>query len=252
MSEYVDLAKKALKHPDDFGWFGFDEMFVTWGFAGINKDARDVISDVSNWHCAIAEMKRLFPDTYDECFYEVGLRHWLVGHCDQLCVKVLRAEIPHHMITDADITDEFKAIIDISTYLAYEYPILDEEDYSERQWAAGAENIEWCIDNNLFDWCNYVEKSVDMGYAIQSWLSDNGYDCCDYDDQGVPMYGQEEILEAVYDLGFDMRMPVDDLEIYPVDDATSFWFSYERSNPSFAARRNNRRWEEAGQLKLEV
>jgi hypothetical protein len=66
------------------------------------------------------------------------------------------------------------------------------------------------------------------------------------------MYDQEEILEAVYDLGFDVRMPESDLEIYPCDDATSFWLSYERSNPTIAAKRKNRRWEEAGQLKLSI
>jgi hypothetical protein len=66
------------------------------------------------------------------------------------------------------------------------------------------------------------------------------------------MYNQEEILEAVYDLGLDIRMFDSDLDIYPCDDATSFWLSYERSNPSIAANRKNRRWEEAGQLKLEV
>jgi hypothetical protein len=252
MSEYVDLAKQSLKHPSDFGWFGFEEMFVTWGFAGINKDARDVISDVSNWYCTIAEMKRLFPDTYDECFSEVGLRHWLVGHADQLCVKVLKSEVPHALITDEDITDEFKAVVDIATYLANEYPILDESDYCDRQWQAGAENIEWCIDNNVFDWCQYVDNYVGIGGEVQAWLSANDYDCHDYDDQGVPMYNQEEILEAVYDLGLDIRMSDSDLDIYPCDDATSFWLSYERSNPSIAANRKNRRWEEAGQLKLEV
>jgi hypothetical protein len=252
MSEYVDLAKKALTHPSDFGWFGFEEMFVTWGFCGIYKDAQDNIADISNWECAIAEMKRLFPDTYDESFCEVGLKHWAVGHCDRLTVKVLRSEVPHHMITDEDITDEFKAIIDISTYLANEYPILDEEDYSERQHEACAKNIEWCIDNNIFAWSEYVNKSVDMGYAILSWLYDNGYDCCDYDYHGVPVFPDEEILEAVYHLGYDIRMDIDDLGDNVVDDATSFWMDYERDNPIIAANRYNRRWEEAGQMKLSM
>lgn len=242
MSEYVDYAKQALKHPSDFGWFGFEEMFVTWGFAGINKDATDNLADISNWHCAIAEMKRLFPDTYDECFSEVGLKHWLVGHADQLCVKVLKSEIPHHLITDEDITDEFKAVCDIATYLAYEYPILDDADYSDRQWAVTNADIE---DMANHSWVPFGQKCVmqdDFGDMVQSWLCLNDCDVAGYHDDGVPFYDEKDIQEAIYDLWLDNRED---------EEANAFWSEWEEANISFKSRRINRRNEENGQLVME-
>jgi hypothetical protein len=242
MSEYVDYAKQSLKHPSDFGWFGFEEMFVTWGFAGINKDATDNLADISNWHCAIEEMKRLFPDTYDECFSEVGLKHWLVGHCDRLCVKVLKSEIPHHLITDEDITDEFKAIADIATYLAYEYPILDDEDYSKRQWVAANANIE---DMANCSWIPFGQKCVmqdGFGDMVQSWLCYNDRYIGEYSDDGTPCYDEKDIQEAIYDLWLDDRED---------EEANAFWSEWEEANISFKSRRINRRNEENGQLVME-
>jgi hypothetical protein len=243
MSEYVDLAKQSLKHPSDFGWFGFEEMFVTWGFAGINKDARDNIADISNWHCTIEEMKRLFPDTYDECFYEVGLKHWLVGHADQLCVKVLKSEIPHSLITDEDITDEFKAVVDIATYLAYEYPILDDSDYSERQWAATNADIE---DMANCSWVPFGQKCIvedGFGETIQSWLLNN--DCYEagHHDDGTPYFDEKDMIEAIYDCWLDNRED---------EDSNIFWSEWEEANISAKSRRINRRNEENGQLTLEL
>jgi hypothetical protein len=187
-------------------------------------------------------MKRLFPDTYDECFSEVGLKHWLVGHCDRLCVKVLKSEIPHHLITDEDITDEFKAIADIATYLAYEYPILDDEDYSQRQWAATNADIEDMANRS---WVPFGQKCVmqdDFGGMVQYWLCQNDRDAAGYYDDGIPFYDDKDIQEAIYDLWLDDRED---------EEADAFWSEWEEANISFKSRRINRRNEENGQLVME-
>jgi hypothetical protein len=243
MTDYVKYAKLALKRPSDFGWFGFDEMFDTWGFAGINKHRDSPLVDLSNWDCAIADIKREFGDeVYDENFHEVGLGHWLVGHADQLCVKILNESIAHDSIVDEDITDYFKYVADIALYLSEEYPILDESDLSERQWIATNADIE---DMANCSWVPFGQKCIvddEFSDTVQYWLINNDCDIVGYHDDGTPYYDEKDITEAIYDLWLDNRED---------EEANAFWSEWEEANISFKSRRINRRNEENGQLTLE-
>ena len=243
MSSYVKLAKQALTKPSDFGWFGFEEMFDTWGFTGIGKHRDSPIIDLSNWDCAIADIKREFgEEVYDENFYEVGLGHWLVGHSDQLCVKILKESITHNSITDDDITDYFKFAVDIATYLSEEYPVLDEQDFSERQWIAANADIE---DQANCSWISFGQKCIvgdGFGDEVQTWLVYNDCWVTHYHDDGTPCYDEKDITEAIYDLGLDNRED---------EESHIFWSEWEMENISAKSRRTNRRNEENGQLTLE-
>lgn len=243
MTDYVKYAKQALTKPSDFGWFGFDEMFDTWGFAGINKHRDSPLVDLSNWDCAISDIKREFGDEiYDENFHEVGLGHWLVGHADQLCVKILNESIAHDSITDEDITDYFKYVVDIALYLSEEYPILDESDLSEREWIATSADIE---DMANCSWIPFGQKCVmqdGFGDMVQSWLCNNDCWVVNHHDDGTPCYDEKDIQEAIYDLWLDNRED---------EEADAFWSEWEEANISFKSRRINRRNEENGQLTLE-
>ena len=132
MSEYVKYAKEALSRPDSFIWFGDDDMFHTWGWAGINYTGHENLADISNWYSTIAELKREFgEDAYVENFDETRISHFACGYVYQLRVRILNEDIPHYEITDEDITPYFKFVCDIATYLKYEYPVLDDSDYSD-------------------------------------------------------------------------------------------------------------------------
>jgi hypothetical protein len=243
MTDYVKYAKQALTKPSDFGWFGFEEMFDTWGFAGINKHRDSPLVDLSNWDAAIADIKHEFgEDIYAENFSEVGLSHWLVGHADQLCVKILNKSIAHDSITDEDITDYFKYVADIALYLSEEYPVLDEQDLSDRQWIAANESIE---DMANCSWIPFGQKCVmqdGFGDMVQSWLCYNDCWIVEYLDDGTPCYDEKDIQQAIYDLWLDDRED---------EEANAFWSEWEEINPSAKARRINRRNEENGQLTLE-
>lgn len=113
--------------------------------------------------------------------------HWAVGHVDGFSIRVFRGE--------GTITDAFREFCSIKERLE-DYPILDEQDYSEREYEATLENYRgemWRLRDDLPDgW----ESDV------YSWFSDHGQDRYieNRDDQGgwAP---REKLIEALQDLG---------------------------------------------------
>ena len=94
---------------------------------------------------------------------------------------------------NGEITDAFKAYHELSEQLA-DYPILDEEDYSERELEATLENI------NDAAWRVKHEYDLPEGWEseVYSWLSDNRPGSVENrDDQGG--YPEEDDLRAAFD-----------------------------------------------------
>jgi hypothetical protein len=114
--------------------------------------------------------------------------HWAVGHIDGFSMRVYR---------NGEITVAFKTYHELSEQLA-DYPILDEENYSEREVEATLENIT--------DAAWRVKHEYDLpegwGSDVYSWLSDNRPASLENrDDQGG--YPQEDDLNAAFDaLGY--------------------------------------------------
>ena len=242
MNDYVSLAKQALKKPDDFGWFGFDEMFVTWGFSGISVSNASDILEASNYHSIIAHLKNAFVEEYDDNFREVGFSHWVVGHVDQVCLKILKTEVDHDLIVLDDITDFFIEAVDIVISLLEFDPIFNENDYDNRQWAAANSWIEEMANSNWMPFGHKCIVSDGFGSDIQEWIINNLDSYSEYSDDGTPIYDEDSMLEAIYQLGFDDRDNV-------VSDA--YWVKWEKDNLSSVAQRINRRNEESGQLVME-
>jgi hypothetical protein len=123
--------------------------------------------------------------------------HWAVGHIDGFSIRVFR--------DDGNITDAFKEFCRIKEKLD-EYPILDEQDYSEREYEATLEN--YCHEM-------WREEALPQGWEaeVYSWFCDNGKDSCieNADDQGgyAP---RDAIIEALQDLGLIPTVTVDNRE----------------------------------------
>src|SRR6516162_9356210 len=79
----------------------------------------------------IANALEPFTDTDDPDVVMESHSHWAVGHVDGFSIRVYR---------DGEITDAFKAYHELCERLA-DYPILNEEDYSRREYEATLENI---------------------------------------------------------------------------------------------------------------
>jgi len=142
--------------------------------------------DQSN-HDEIAKRLAPFIDAEDPDVVAESHNHWAVGYLDGFSI---RAFDKHGKITDA-----FADFCRIKAKLE-DYPILNEEDYSQREYAATLENYAsemWAMKNDLPE-----------GWEgeVYSWFGDNGKDRFteNRDDQGgyAP---KEEIIEALQDLG---------------------------------------------------
>lgn len=114
--------------------------------------------------------------------------HWACGWVEGYSIRVFRRR---------RITKAFRTYHDLAQRLA-EYPVLDEQDHSDREYQATLENIAdaaWKLKNEY-------ELPPDWEAAVYSWLSDNddaAIENCD--DRGG--YPTEDQLRAAFEgLGY--------------------------------------------------
>ncbi len=115
--------------------------------------------------------------------------HWAVGHVDGFSVRVYR---------DGEVTDAFKTYHDLAGRLA-DYPFLDEEDYSRREYEATLENIAdaaWRLRHEY-------DLPDDWEGDVYSWFWDHRQSAVENrDDQGG--YPEESDLRDAFEaLGYE-------------------------------------------------
>jgi hypothetical protein len=137
---------------------------------------------------AISKATEPFTEGDDPDVVMESHSHWAVGFVNGFSIRVFR---------NGEITEAFKAYHEMSEQLA-EYPILDEEDYSERELEATLENI------NDAAWRVKDDFVLPEGWEsdVYSWLSDNRQSAIENkDDQGG--YPEQDDLRAAFDaLGY--------------------------------------------------
>jgi hypothetical protein len=133
---------------------------------------------------AITKAMEPFTDGDDSNVVMESHSHWAVGFVNGFSIRVFR---------NGAITDAFKAYHELSEQLA-EYPILDEEDYSERELEATLENI------NDAAWRLKGEYELPDAWEsdVYSWLSDNRSGSVENRDD-VGGYPEEDDLRAAFD-----------------------------------------------------
>jgi len=187
----VEKAEECLTRPDDFGWFGGDEMFVTWSFAGINwtKNSDDVLNE-SNFHVISKDLMERFPDDFDI----VGTNHWAVGSLDQLRVRVLKHE---GEVDYQNLTEAFKALMEWHEWLM-DYPIADESDFYDREYIGEVKDLAYRLQYDeplkyvIHVAGDYEELAGDLIYQI------NQYDHCSYAEPA----SDDQLLEAAFELNY--------------------------------------------------
>jgi hypothetical protein len=137
---------------------------------------------------AISKALELFTESDTPDVVMESHSHWACGHVDGFSIRVFR---------NGEITEAFKTYHELSEQLA-EYPILDEEDYSERELEATIENI------NDAAWRVKHEYELPDGWEseVYSWLSENRSGSVENRDD-VGGYPEEDDLRAAFDaLGY--------------------------------------------------
>ena len=101
---------------------------------------------------AIAEALKAFSETDDADVVFESHDHWAVGHVDGFSIRVYR---------NGEITEAFKTYHDLMEQMDG-YPILDEEDYSNREYEATLENI------------SAAAWRVKHEYELPGWVGERG------------------------------------------------------------------------------
>lgn len=130
-----------------------------------------------------------FTEGNDPDVVEESHSHWAVGHIDGFSLRVYRR---------GKITKAFRTFHGLMESLAA-YPILDESDYSEREYEATYENIDHAA------WSLKREYNVpdDWQSQVFDWINDNRPNSLEnVDDQGG--WPDDDDLQAAFDaLGFE-------------------------------------------------
>jgi hypothetical protein len=172
-----------------FVWFRESEIADPRNWSIVYTRNRDSgLLDQSNAD-AIAEVLEPFTEGDDPDVVLESHSHWAVGWVAGFSIRVYR---------DGQITDAFRSYQDLCERLA-DCPILDDEDYSERELEATLDNI------GDSGWKLKHEFNLPDGWEgdVYSWLSDHRPGSVENkDDQGG--YPAEDDLREAFDaLGFE-------------------------------------------------
>lgn len=167
MNELPKYAAQALQKPEDFGYWGYDDMFLTWGFTGIDKNDASDLLEQSNFEVISKQLMEEYPDDFRIETY----KHWAVNSVDRLVCRILKEP---GEIVNLNITDAFRTAMDWHNELD-NYAIADEEHYLKMEFDYAIELIK-DMDSDLLqlinteseDWAEdiYYQLTMNMGVDI--------------------------------------------------------------------------------------
>ena len=183
-----ECAKEAAanwRQFESFAWHNRPEDCDSWFiFYTHNRDSS--LCDESN---AAAIAKELEVPEYENDLEVESHNHWACGWIDGYSVRVYDAQ--------GNITPVFRKVCELATRLA-DYPLLDEEDHSQREYDATLENIHnegYSLVSEKDDKDELWEK------AVFSWLWSNNQEALESQDDNGGYPNKDEIKEALIDLG---------------------------------------------------
>lgn len=185
IEEIERCASDAIKKPEDFGYWGKEEMFDTWGFCGIDKSNASGVLELSNFNVISKDLMSKFPNDFEI----EGYSHWLVGHIDRLTCRV-------YEVIDGEkkITEAFYAAMEWQNFLQ-DYPVASDIDYESAVYVEIIELIKfWAeINKNLIN----VDLNPFWAEDVYTILCEQNYDL-NPDIVGSPT--DDDMMGAIYQL----------------------------------------------------
>lgn len=194
--ELKEAAKQAAgnwKKFDSFVWWRERDISDADNWAIFYSQHRDSgLLDQSN-SAVIAKALESFADTHDPNVVFETHNHWAVGRIDGFSIRVFKR---------GRITKAFRVYHELEQRTA-DYPLLDETDYSSREYEATVENI----GNAAWQLTHDYELPEGWQEVVYSWFSDNRFTAIEnVDDQGG-WPSEEELTEAFIALGYEQLEP---------------------------------------------
>jgi hypothetical protein len=164
-------AREGFERPANAAFWD-DRCYTTHVPVLSWADRSDDVLDESNYHTALAMLAGAVA--HDESgaseergddFHDGSSSHWLVGSLRQIWVRVYVSDEWEHQESDArEFTPAFIEAVRIALSLQ-DYPILDESDYSEREYAAWEAVTDDALDTAARD---HVDSDTER--ALFYWL----------------------------------------------------------------------------------
>jgi len=179
--------KEALARPRDFAYSGDnDEMFITWSLGPVIRCRDSGLLDQSNADAIVKALEER-PEFNDE-WCVTGCNHWAVGWVDHLSF--------HAVDEHGNPTPVFRFIASLFDALA-DYPVLDDDDYCEREHEATLENIVEAGRTFVSD-----DAPEDWPSDCFGWFWDNDQTAVEASDDQGGYPSDDQIKKALGALGY--------------------------------------------------
>jgi hypothetical protein len=187
----AEWAEKALTRPSDAAFWD-ERLYETHGSTLTWAERGDDILEESNYLSAL-EIVQGAAESEDDVI-DATCGHWLVGSLRQLFVRVYEDD-------GVTFTAAWKAIVEIGEGLE-SYPIVDESDYSEREWKLYEENLSEAIDQAQRD---YDLDSDAEAQELRDRLYEVAGDRLPWDGADVSWNAVEELYAELRDEYFEAK-----------------------------------------------
>lgn len=184
LEEAAAITKGNWRDFDSFGWFRERELADPENWAIVYHSHRNSgLLAQSNANAIEAEMEQYTGNDGPDVVFE-SHDHFAFGHVDGFSIRVFR---------NGQVTEAFGKYHEVAERLA-DYPVLDESDYSRREYEATLANIAdaaWRLRDDY-------ELPEDWEIEVYRWLSDNDPGAVESrDDRGG--YPSEDQLRAAFE-----------------------------------------------------
>lgn len=186
----VDISSRdidrALDRPDSFMYHGSNkEMFETWSWGPCVLHRDSGLLDQSNYHALVRELELAEKNgIIEKDSYSISrASNWAVGWSEHLSFRAVDSE--------RNPTRVFRWIQCWNDLLS-EYPVVDESDYSEREYNATLANIEYAVN---YAWLKSLPN--DWASKVFDWLWENDQDQVTNSDDNGGYPSKDAVEEAI-------------------------------------------------------